>query len=345
MNKIISAILGQPEPDVAKAIAKLEAKNGYPSHDVRHLAENIQKTRVKLAELGLDPDDTTGEELYHVLLVKFEQDSRALDAQSSFVSNSFDDKAAKAVEIVSKNLDLSERWALKNSSAKNILRQHPPKKLMKHLDYRSVESLLKRENLAAIYLALDFFESNAWLSDHTKLISRQNSTAYQPRPLSLNYLSQSKWGNFDSPNSLIYNDDFAVVGLIAANHSDKASVLSLAVLLIDSLANFQAINLSREVSRLNPVLAWWSDVDGLISNLADEHVSLNLADVNSSHLHSKTYAERAIDNSRRSFWQELLSRYDNQLEAEEDIFSGIKDQMINFKTPINQPAFEYAEDI
>src|SRR6266404_4594616 len=105
MNKIISAILGQSEPAVAKAIAKLEAKNGYPSHDVRHLAENIQKTRLKLTELGLDPDDTTGEELYHALLVRFNQDSQKFDKQFSLVNPNDNGSASLAVRLVLNNFE------------------------------------------------------------------------------------------------------------------------------------------------------------------------------------------------------------------------------------------------
>jgi hypothetical protein len=43
MNKRISRLLGEPEAKVTKLISELEAKNGHPSHDVRMIAENVQK--------------------------------------------------------------------------------------------------------------------------------------------------------------------------------------------------------------------------------------------------------------------------------------------------------------
>jgi hypothetical protein len=61
MSRKISMLLDQPEPMVNKLLSELEDKNGYPSHDARHIAENSQKVRLKIVALGLDPEDTTGE--------------------------------------------------------------------------------------------------------------------------------------------------------------------------------------------------------------------------------------------------------------------------------------------
>lgn len=79
MSKVIAQLLDEPERLVSRAIAQIEAKNGYPNHDVRLIAENIQRIRTKIAELGMDPDDTTGPELYHALIAKFQADSLAME--------------------------------------------------------------------------------------------------------------------------------------------------------------------------------------------------------------------------------------------------------------------------
>jgi hypothetical protein len=64
MSKNLAHLLNQPEALVELAINKLEHLNGYESTDVRLLAEINNKVRTKTKELGLDPDDTTGPELY-----------------------------------------------------------------------------------------------------------------------------------------------------------------------------------------------------------------------------------------------------------------------------------------
>ncbi len=70
MSKILAQLVQKPEAYVAKIIDELEAKNGSPSEDVRLLAENSVKSRAKLMDLRLDPNDTTEQELYHALLVR-----------------------------------------------------------------------------------------------------------------------------------------------------------------------------------------------------------------------------------------------------------------------------------
>src|SRR5579862_5664591 len=127
MSKRIADIMDQPEYLVRRLINKLEDKNGSPSHDVRHLAENIQKVRGKLTDLGLDPDDTTGEELYQALLAKFEKDASSFDNYFDAKDLGFDQKAAKATEILGQIDVLPRQWALKRVVAKNILRAQPPK--------------------------------------------------------------------------------------------------------------------------------------------------------------------------------------------------------------------------
>src|SRR5437868_15448289 len=105
MSQRIARILDESEHQVTKLISKLEDKNGYPSHDVRLLAENIQKIRNKMTELGLDPEDTTGEELYHALLVKFQQDSNLFDVEHGAITLDFDQKSAKAADLLSQKVE------------------------------------------------------------------------------------------------------------------------------------------------------------------------------------------------------------------------------------------------
>lgn len=128
MSKHIANLLDQPERLVRRTIMRLEDKNGYPSHDARQLAESIQQVRRKLADLGMDPDDTTAEELYHALLSRFEKDCLAFDIENNFHSIDFEAKVAKSTDLIEKNMALPQRWVLKTTAAKNLLRRQPPQK-------------------------------------------------------------------------------------------------------------------------------------------------------------------------------------------------------------------------
>ncbi|MBX4201403.1 hypothetical protein KW803_00705 [Candidatus Saccharibacteria bacterium] len=344
MSKVIAAILGQSEQLVSKTIGRLEDKNGYPSHDVRHLADNIQKTRVKVAELGLDPNDTTGEELYQALLIKFHKDSRQFDTEQRMEANDFESKAARAVQIISDNFEMPERWSLKTSVAKDLLRQNPPKRIMKQLNYRSIESMVKREELSSIFVAASLLESASWQKQIAKHISKQDSAKLIPKRLDLIALSFKKWGQLETNQPVIHNDDIGVIALAETHQAPEMPLLSMVIALTEVLSSFGQLNQSKVISKLSPALAWWSDMDSLISNYGDEHVSLNINDVNYCKLNSNDYSQRVLDNSRDSFWRGLIERYDNQLAIDEDVLSGLKNQLIGFKAPRNQPAFEYVEN-
>lgn len=342
MSKLISAILDQPEPSVKKLISKLEAKNGYPSHDVRHLAENIQKTRQKITELGLDPDDTTSQELYHTLISKFSSDSQKFDQRFSLVNTTQDQAAELAVRLVFHNFEMPQQWFIKASAAKKLLKNHQPKKLLRHLNYRSLDSLLKRENLAEIYLAISHVESVAWTKDHNKLISKLDSNDFELRKLSMCHLNRAKWGQLGSEDVLAHNSEYGVLGLLP--DQQNVSTLSLVILLLDGLSGFKQLKTATSVAKLSPELDWWSDMEGLVANLAGDHVSMSLSDVslNSSQTHS--FQNRLSDAGKSGFWHNLLSRYENQLIPQEDLNINFSD-LFNFKVPLNQPAFEYVEDI
>jgi hypothetical protein len=336
MSKRIAALLNVPEKALADAISRLEAKNGYPSHDNRHLAETIQKTRAKIAELGLDPDDTTAKELYHALQARFETDSRRFDRSFSFRGETFEQTADAAIGIVRSKAELPQRWVLKTTTAKTILKQHPPKKLMKQSGYRSVESMVKRESLARIFISAHLIESAAWQKELSKIISQKDSTAFEMRNIGIIHLANLTVS--DETPTLQYNDEVGALGLVQNSLTGRMPLLSMTTLLLDSLGS------SSLASQLSMVLGWWSDVDSLMAELDGVSLSFNISDVSLNHSHGHDLASCLTDSGRVSFWQSLLARYQNQLEIEEDSLADLSQKLVAIKDPLRQPAFEYAED-
>lgn len=336
MNKRLSSLLGVPEKALAKAIGQLEAKNGYPSHDVRHLAETIQKTRKKIAELGLDPDDTTAQELYHALLAKFEKDSLKFEKSLAPEDRSFEKKAETAIRLTQENVELPQRWVLKSSAAKEILKLHPPRKLMKQTGYRSIESMFKREGIASVFLNANLIESGSWQKELGKKVSRKDSTAFEMRTISL--IRLSSLGIFEGASALQYNDEIGALGLVQNSVTEQMPLLSLTIMLLDSLGS------SARSSQLSQELSWWSDMDGLVAELGGVNLSLDIKDVSMNHIHQHEYDSSLSGAGRFAFWQGLLARYENQLQIEEDALAGLTKQVAAIKAPIRQPAFEYVED-
>lgn len=340
MSKHLSELLSHPEKEITKAIAALEEKNGYPSHDVRLSAENIQQVRQKIADLGLDPDDTTAEELYHSLLIKFQADAKRFDVHFGVSGQPFDDKIQKAAALVSANVSLPERWVLRSSAAKMLLRQHPPKRLMKQLHYRSVESLLKREDLAELYLGVELIESQNWNKAHFRLASKLDSAAFERRPLKLAALTARKWGWQGDKKLYLASSDYGVLGLSPDLRLEDASLISLVVMLLEELGAKPS-----EAARFSPAAAWWADTDRVLAKYQSGPVSFNLHDLALSLMDGAESDEHAGKSAKRHFWKELVGRYQNGLNAAEDNSLSFGAPVLKLEPAMDQPAFEYVEDL
>jgi hypothetical protein len=181
MPKAIASLIGSQESVVAEAIAKLEQMTGYRGEDIHVLAEIEAAARKHIAILGLDPCDTKGRELYYALIGRYHVDNNHLeDILGVEIGDSATKRLKIAVEFSSHARVPRDIWVVKHTVAKELLRQHPPRKLMKLLNYRSIESMLKRDNIAQIYALLSLVESSRWLSVfwkmHTKFEANQFET-------------------------------------------------------------------------------------------------------------------------------------------------------------------------
>jgi hypothetical protein len=345
MSQKIAQLIGQPEPIVKKIVTQLEDKNGYPSHDARLMAQNIQKIRTKLTDLGLDPDDTTGEELYHALLIKFERDSSLFDISYGAKDLDFNELSTKAASLIMRNLESPNQWVLKNTAAKNILRSLAPKQVMKQLHYRSVESLLKHEAVTELFLAAQYLESATWLKNQSRLVSQLDQTSFESRPLKIIPLTYEKWSKAKKPPvHIVENYSVGAVSIWPSADIKDAPLLSLALLLIDSLSSYKDIRLGQAAADLSETVSWWADMDHLVANLSSDHVSLSLKDCALNYLHSHDYEQRLMDHGQTSFWRELVSRYENQLDNEKALGTAIIQSMSTIKLRAPQPAYEFVED-
>lgn len=196
MSKMLSDLLGATEPMFSLAVKQLEEASGNPSADIRLTAEILGKVRLKTQELGLDPDDTTGKELYFALLNLIEKHDEHLVKQIG--GNDPDDTETlmplmkQAWEKVNTPKNC---WVLKFSVAKQMLKKTPPKAIMKHLGYRSVDSMLKRENIAEIYGALRFAESPEWLNSFITNYKKLKPSDFESREIKVVQMPLERWGD------------------------------------------------------------------------------------------------------------------------------------------------------
>lgn len=163
MTRVLADLLHAAQPHFSMTIRDLEHAAGKPSKDIALASEVLQRARLKATELGLDPSDTTEEELYQALMTRLDRDEttirRALELKEESTTEEILSAAVQCIE----NLHLSHKtFALKTSVAKRLLKKHPPKRVMKQLHYRSLDSMLKHEPVAQVYVAAYLCESLAW---------------------------------------------------------------------------------------------------------------------------------------------------------------------------------------
>jgi hypothetical protein len=196
MSTILSDLLGATEPMFSLALKQLETDSGNPSADVRLTAEIVGKVRLKTQELGLDPDDTTGKELYYALLNLIQKQDEHLVKQ---IGGSDPNDAAALMPLMKKAWEKTDTpkscWVLKHSVAKAMLKKTPPKAIMKHLGYRSIDSMLKRENLAEIYGALRFAEDPKWLNSFNEHYKKLKPSDFETRDIEIVEMPLERWGN------------------------------------------------------------------------------------------------------------------------------------------------------
>ncbi len=209
---MLSELLAAPEPSFTSVLQHLETESGHPDIDVRLSADITKNAHLKIKELGLDPNDTNGRELYHALqsLVQKHNDflTKAVGGDDP---TDVADLIPRLIAAV-KNLPIiKSSWALKHSSAKRLLKTTPPKKVMKHLGYRSIDSMLKREDIDELYASLRFAESASWLNRFITSYKKLQPNDFETRDISIIAMTSDKWG--DLSQDFVYSHHHNIASL------------------------------------------------------------------------------------------------------------------------------------
>jgi len=134
MTRFLRTALGAPEPTFSQGIRQLELAAGAPSADIRLTSEVIRRVKAKIGELGLDPDDTTGPELYEALRQRLDHDEALVRFRLGIP---VDAPAGLVTARVRHFLESSDApktcFAIKTSVVRKMLKSKPPKAAMKRL--------------------------------------------------------------------------------------------------------------------------------------------------------------------------------------------------------------------
>lgn len=189
-------LLDAEEPMFDESIKQLEAASHNQGADVKLVGDIHQAASRAIKALGLDERDTTGRELYHALTAKVKEHDEHL-AKSIGGNNHM--KVSELLPLMKQAADKVKTpraaWVLKKSVAKEMLRAMPPKNVMKLLGHRSVDSMLKRENLAEIYGALRFAETPEWLNAFNATYKKLTPSDFETRQIEIVIMPHDRWGD------------------------------------------------------------------------------------------------------------------------------------------------------
>ncbi len=194
MSKYLSVLLGAIEPQFSQLITSFENAAAKPGVDVRLAAEIRVALAGKIKELGLDPDDTTAEELYHGLAGRAIQDNQYLcETLKIGASATSVVTIQKLARYFSKSPLVPEIWSLKRTTLKKLLADHIPHKTMKALRYRSATSMLKRESPASIYAAALLIEGPRYQQSLATSVKRLESSDFELSKIEFVQFAPERW--------------------------------------------------------------------------------------------------------------------------------------------------------
>jgi hypothetical protein len=259
MTRFLSEALGAQEPAFSQSIQQLEHAAGRPSADIRLTTEITQAMRRKISELGLDPIDTTGPELYRALQERLRADDEKVRAVLDIPEGS---DAADVVQRIQKYIEKHDMpkkvFALKSSAAKRLLKKTMPKNAMKRLGYRSADSMLKHETVAAIYAAAVIAEPRNWQRTFKDQYAKLSPSDFEMRNITVCYPATKRWQAMGEEyvssvrhNMLSFPEIGAIVLLPVPQSVDGLAITTL-LLILEEMNSLRAHSSYAKLQQVKP---------------------------------------------------------------------------------------------
>lgn len=339
MTRFLSESLQAREPSFRLGLQQLEAAHGHPNTDIRLSTEVRQATQNKLRALGLDPRDTTPEELYHVLQQRMRDDDERLTRRlrtTAATHVSADADAVSGMIHVLRQLSEDQTcFALKNSRLRAMLKKLPPKKAMKRLGYRSMDSFLKHEAPVSVMAAAWLSEGSGWQQRLLEQYKQLAPTDFESRPISVIRPDSVRWRELAETavlqrqhNILCLKELGALVLLPLPAEAPEGAVTASFTLALHELNQLRAGSTFLKLCQVRPdfgslVRLVASDEPTLAVRLLDQPLSWQLI---------QRYYARLKDQFREEMFGPHIRAEDMSWHSVEDTLSAI------------EPGFEFWKD-
>jgi hypothetical protein len=326
MTRILSDILGADEHRLRLGIHNLERASGGGSADVRLSADMLQASKRKLLELGLDPHDTTGPELYAALKQRLKADNARLSRVLQKAADSQDIVASVAHALRIADIPRSS-FALKLSVLKTLLKKQPPKHVMKQLGYRSLDSMLKHESAAALLALAWLQEAPTWQKTLRDQYKRLQATDFEVRDITISTPDSERWTKLadslvaDQKHNVIALKELgAVVLLPLPTEAPESAMTATLTLALHSMNEIRAASTYLKLCQVKP------DFGQIVQQvIADEpYLGAELLDQPVSWQMLQRYFARFTDAFRSELFEPHIQADDLSWHSVEDVLEQLE---------------------
>lgn len=257
MSRVLAQLLGADEAQLRLHVQQLERAAGLPKADIRLGVDIRNGAKRKMAQLGLDPFDTTGPELFKALEQKVVDDERVIRDQLRIPIDAVGAVVAKGIQHFLEKEHI-EVFAIKAVALRKILRQSKPKATMKQLGYRSMESMLKHEPMPQLLAATLIVESKEWHAARLQKYSALRPSDFEVRKLQFIVPTEKHWPKLAESytaarkSSVISVAETGSVVLLPIGQSLPAVTLTTALLALEASNEIRATSAFLKLHQVQP---------------------------------------------------------------------------------------------
>jgi hypothetical protein len=259
MSRVLSALLGANEVTFRLQLQRLERSAGMPSADIRLAASVMQATKTKIRELGLDPNDTTGPELFTALQTRLRQDEVRLRSVLEVKADMQPIGILQGVERQLNKLDQhSDLYVVKSAVMKKIIKKLKPKVTMKRLGYRSMDSMLKHEPVGQLLAACQVTESAEWQEARLKAYTKLQPKDFEPKRPSFVVPTTKQWPKLadaytgqHKQNSIVV-PELGIVVILPMSQDLPGLAITTFVVSLHALNDMRALSAYMKLQQVRP---------------------------------------------------------------------------------------------
>jgi hypothetical protein len=251
--------MGVAEPAFRTQLQRLERAAGLPGADIRLMMEILNETRSKIRDLGLDPHDTTGQELYAALKTRLLKDEIQVRAALNIRADGTPQSVLEAACAHLQKLKLpTQTFVVKQSVMRTMVKKLQPKATMKKLGYRSMDSMIKHEPAAQLLAAVSIVESPEWQRRRVEAYKKLKPRDFEVKKATFLLPASKRWPEIAAEytahhkHNLLTIPELGAVVMLPLEHDLSALGITTLLLAVSSINDMRSIGSYLKLQQFKP---------------------------------------------------------------------------------------------